>query len=466
MNKELSQKSLIHKNEKHYFILALIVSIISYIFLLVSIVGIGIFLGFTAFTMVLNGLMIAQIRINGVRLNSQQFPEVFEKVKELCTQMDIKKIPDVYVIESGGALNAFATKFFGKNMVVLYSDVFDLINSEDNDELSFIIAHELAHIKRNHVSKQLLILPAMWIPLLGEAYSRACEYTCDRIAANYIQNTEAAMNGLTMLAIGKSLFKKVNRSEYLHQISTEKGLYVWISEKISTHPPLPKRINEIQNYFSGSKYSVKTNYLKFVIIGMLLIIITVASFVVGNTGSNFGDVDDVFHFAKSLIGDVNSDENSLLMSEAVLEGDTAKVNELLNSGVDPNIQDIDGWTPLMWAAQDNNISMINLLIESGADPNLQDYYEETALLQAVYQDNKEAIKVLIDAGTEPNMANSTGWTPLMAASSNGNLESAKALLELGADPTLIDSNNYTAFLYAKKSGYSEIADLIKVYTKN
>ena len=53
-------------------------------------------------------------------------------------------VPEFYVIESAGALNAFATRFFQRNMVVLYSDVFNLINSVDNEELYFIIAHELA----------------------------------------------------------------------------------------------------------------------------------------------------------------------------------------------------------------------------------------------------------------------------------------------------------------------------------
>jgi Zn-dependent protease with chaperone function len=170
--------------------------------------------------------MLGRIRTNGVRLSVNQFPEVYEKVKELCSSMEIKNIPEIYVIESGGILNAFASKSFRKNIVILYSDIFDLINSENNDELSFIIAHELAHIKRRHVAKQLFILPAMWIPTLGNAYTRACEYTSDRIAAYYINNSEASMNALTILAIGKTLYYKVNREEYLKQIIMTKDYLI------------------------------------------------------------------------------------------------------------------------------------------------------------------------------------------------------------------------------------------------
>lgn len=102
-------------------------------------------------------------------------------------------------------------------MVVLTSTMFELIEQNAEDELTFVIAHELAHIKRRHISKQLIILPALWIPGLTQAYSRACEYTCDRYASYYTGNTEAANNCLTIIGIGKTLFQYVNREAYLKQ---------------------------------------------------------------------------------------------------------------------------------------------------------------------------------------------------------------------------------------------------------
>lgn len=454
-------KYLIHKNEKNYFILALIVSIIGYALLAFSIVGFIFILFFAGLSSFFHGLMMAQIRINGVRLNSNQFPEVFEKVKELCKAMEIPKVPDVYVIESGGALNAFATKFFGKNIVVLYSEVFDLINSEDSEELSFIIAHELAHIKRNHIIKQVLILPAMWIPLLGEAYSRACEYTCDRMAANYINNREAAMNGLTMLAIGKSLFKKVNHNEYMIQSTQEKGFFVWFAEKVSTHPPLPKRINEIQVFF-GDSSSIPFKSTKKVTWATVGVILTIFTF----TSIGFLYADRIKVAATSFLTDSLSGDETAAIVQAVLEGDIGKVKQQLESGINPDIQDIDGWTPLMWAAQDNNVDMVRLLITAGADPNMQDSYEETALIKAISQSNVEAIKALIEEGADLNLADSYGWTPLMSAATYGDIEVVRLLLEADANPNSKDEDNFTAFLHAKKAGYNDVADLIKQYEKN
>ncbi|WP_312831505.1 M48 family metallopeptidase [Sedimentibacter saalensis] len=455
MTKELSLKNLIHKDEKRYFSVALIVSIIIYVSLLFYLEGLGVLLLLTAIFLFSNGLMIARIRTNGVRLSANQFPEVYNKVVELCNSMEIQSIPEVYVIESGGILNAFAAKSFRKNIVILYSDIFDLINTENNDELSFIIAHELAHIKRRHVAKHLFILPAMWIPSLGNAYLRACEYTSDRIAAYYINNSEASMNALTILAIGKTLFNKVNRDEYLLQHSKNKGLLNKLAEKSSTHPSLPKRIYEIKNYFENNFNPIEKNFKKILSSSMIVLVVGIIAFIVIKYNNN------IMMAADNFLSDTLAEEDATAITEAVAESDVERVNELLNDGMYADVQDMDGWTPLMWAAQDGDVEIMNVLIQAGADPNMVDYYEETALIRAIYSQNVEAINLLLLSGADPNMADSSGWTPLMYAAANGVIEPVEALLNGGADPELKDANNFSAFLYAKKYGYNDIADLLK-----
>lgn len=455
MTKELSLKNLIHKDEKRYFSVALIVSIIIYVSLLFYLEGLGVLLLLTAISLFSNGLMIARIRTNGVRLSANQFPEVYNKVVELCNSMEIQSIPEVYVIESGGILNAFAAKSFRKNIVILYSDIFDLINTENNDELSFIIAHELAHIKRRHVAKHLFILPAMWIPSLGNAYLRACEYTSDRIAAYYINNSEASMNALTILAIGKTLFNKVNRDEYLLQHSKNKGLFNKLAEKSSTHPSLPKRIYEIKYYFENNFNPIEKNFKKILSSSMIVLVVGIIAFIVIKYNNN------IMMAADNFLSDTLAEEDATAITEAVAESDVERVNELLNDGMYADVQDMDGWTPLMWAAQDGDVEIMNVLIQAGADPNMVDYYEETALIRAIYSQNVEAINLLLLSGADPNMADSSGWTPLMYAAANGVIEPVEALLNGGADPELKDANNFSAFLYAKKYGYNDIADLLK-----
>jgi len=239
------REKLVTNKEKQYFIISLIISTLSYVGLVI--VGMPEIILIAIITPLISTfLSLGNVRLNGVKVNAYQFPKVYNKVVELCERMEMPKIPDIYVIESGGLLNAFASRFFGRNMVVLYSQVFELcLHDEEEEHLSFIIAHELAHVKRNHFIKNLLIIPAMWIPFFGNAYQRACEYTCDRFAVYYIQNIKFSVNSLTILAVGKKLYKFVNHEEYLNQSHKEKGLFVWVSEKFATHPPLPKRIKNI-----------------------------------------------------------------------------------------------------------------------------------------------------------------------------------------------------------------------------
>lgn len=258
-------KRLIHEKENSYFVLALIMSVISYIALIVSVVGIAYIVIGALITFFIHGLSIANIRSNGVKLSEHQFPKVYETVKQLSSSMGVAKIPEVFVVESAGFLNAFATKFFGRDFIVLYSDIFELVEEDRPEELNFIIAHELAHVKRKHVTKSMLILPALWMPFLGEAYSRACEYSCDRIATAFTGNAPAGVSALTVLAIGKKLSLKTDVSDYIANSQKEKGFFIWLSKALSTHPPIPLRISEIEDFarypqlfgYSSSSFEVK-----------------------------------------------------------------------------------------------------------------------------------------------------------------------------------------------------------------
>jgi Zn-dependent protease with chaperone function len=237
-------QQLVHPKEKTYFVISLIFSILVYVSLIFTIVGILYILGILLVSFFVHGLMIGNIKNNGVKLTEKQFPKIYARVVELCRRMEIPSVPEIYIMESGGALNAFASRFFGKNFVVLYSDIVELEYDNGSDELDFVIAHELAHIKRKHITKNMLILPALWTPL-GNAYSRACEFTCDRMAAAYTGKPENAVRGLTILAAGKKLYQNVDTSAYLSNYEQDQGFFTWLDHILSSHPPLPLRIKEI-----------------------------------------------------------------------------------------------------------------------------------------------------------------------------------------------------------------------------
>jgi Zn-dependent protease with chaperone function len=246
----------IHSKENTYFVLKLIFSIPIYGLIAWAIYGIattdapisqfvilityGIFIAIYIFFA--TGVMIGHIKGNGIRITKIQFPEIYNILEKQCEQLNME-IPPVYMLQNGGLLNAFATRFVGRNYVVIYSEIFDLAFEQGVDELSFIIAHELGHIKRNHISKRLWTFPSIIIPFLNSAYSRACEYTCDNIGKSL--SPKGAALGLLILASGKTVYKKVNVHEYLSSSQNEKGFWKWFAEKVSSHPNLPKRIENI-----------------------------------------------------------------------------------------------------------------------------------------------------------------------------------------------------------------------------
>jgi len=227
----------VDKKEKKYFILLVIVTVL----LLVPMVFLlPILLPLALFVLVAQGLLIGYVKGNGVRVSEQQFPEIYKVVVKQSEQLGLKEIPKVYIMESGGLLNAFATSFLGFNYVVLYSELVEVSFDKGRDVVEFVIGHELGHIKRNHINKRLWTFPAQLVPFLAQAYSRACEYTCDNIG--YSLNQKGAEQGILVLAAGPKLAKKMNAEVFYKQQYTETGFWVWLSEKLAYHPHLSKRV--------------------------------------------------------------------------------------------------------------------------------------------------------------------------------------------------------------------------------
>jgi Zn-dependent protease with chaperone function len=239
--------TLVSPKEKVYFALCVLVSIALYIVLAMIIVSgtpiAGAIVFYTILIVVgyfmLHGLMIGQIRGNGVRVSERQFPELMAMAKQHSRRLDME-VPDVFVLQSGGILNAFATRFLGRNFVVLYSDVLALATQKGEKAVSFVLGHELGHVKRRHMTRRALLYPAMLFPFLGSAYSRACEYTCDGIG-NALEPA-GSVDGLLVLAAGRDLYNQVDPKVYAEQRQTERGFFVRFAEILATHPNLTKRV--------------------------------------------------------------------------------------------------------------------------------------------------------------------------------------------------------------------------------
>jgi cytohesin len=123
----------------------------------------------------------------------------------------------------------------------------------------------------------------------------------------------------------------------------------------------------------------------------------------------------------------------------------AEVKRLITDcGINPNIQDVDGSTPLHVATQYGYPDVVELLLEYGADPYVKDNkYGWTPLHYAAWNGSVEVAKLLLEYGADPNVRNDDGWTPLHEASFHCDDVAARILIDHGADPTIKDNKGRT-----------------------
>ena len=190
-------------------------------------------------------IFLGFLRGGAIKVTPSQFPKLFEILKSHCQKLGMSSLPNMYIVQGNGILNAFAAKVLGNKIIILNSGVVELIDDNQYDVVSFIIGHELGHIKRGHVGfKNFFILPANLIAPLRLAYSRACEYTCDNIGYNLCP--AGAVNGMLFLACGAKLYKKVDTKELLLSFAANSG-GTGFAEIFSTHPLLIKRVRVLNN---------------------------------------------------------------------------------------------------------------------------------------------------------------------------------------------------------------------------
>jgi len=98
---------------------------------------------------------------------------------------------------------------------------------------------------------------------------------------------------------------------------------------------------------------------------------------------------------------------------AAATGDLDEVKRLvLDCGVDPNVKDKVGETPLHYAAERGHLDVVKLLLEHGADPNVQDNDGWTPLHYAAKKCHVDVARVLLDHGADLTIRDNKGRIPL------------------------------------------------------
>lgn len=179
-----------------------------------------------------------------------------------------------------------------------------------------------------------------------------------------------------------------------------------------------------------------------------------------------------------------SAEQKRELIDAVIASDITRINELLSQGVNPNVLDDTGRTPLHIAILAKNIEVLKVLLASPRiDPNagdrtgltplhyvafLQDPVDLTQSPESTRVQTREADsskmlilnKLLQHPKIDVNIIDSSGNTPLIFAVSSGNLTMVSLLINRGASIQSSTMNGTTPLHAACQEGHYKIVQFL------
>ena len=189
----------------------------------------------------INKKALATIHGSGILVSEEQFPEIQECVDTFASRLGIQKSISVYIVEES-IMNAAAVKYGKKNVILLTDRLIQgALESGEPRALSFVLAHELAHISLKHTG-----LFRSWMSGHMKLLGRLDEYSADAVAAALVEEKTIAYNGLLMLTIGYALLPYVDAESVVQQaeeVANDK--YSKRAEKTLTHPLLLNRLYKI-----------------------------------------------------------------------------------------------------------------------------------------------------------------------------------------------------------------------------
>jgi ankyrin repeat protein len=149
------------------------------------------------------------------------------------------------------------------------------------------------------------------------------------------------------------------------------------------------------------------------------------------------------------------------VADAVMRGDRAAVQKLVEQHADVNAPQADGATGLHWAVFRSDRDMVDLLIRAGANAKAANREGSTPLWLASVNGDTAIIEVLIKGGADPNEKLPLGRSPLMAASRTGNVAAMKVLLDHGAEVNAKeDLRGTTPLMWAADEGHAPAIQLL------
>jgi Ankyrin repeats (3 copies) len=127
------------------------------------------------------------------------------------------------------------------------------------------------------------------------------------------------------------------------------------------------------------------------------------------------------------------------------------------SSVDP--RGLQGLSPLHSAANRGDLEMVQVLLDYGIDVNVGNEFGSTPLALGDFKD-PGVVRLLLDNGADPNARTQDRTTQLHRASRSGRIEIARILVEHGASVKVKDGQGRTPLEVASRMRHDEIVELL------
>lgn len=193
-------------------------------------------------------------------ITPQQTPEL-AAVLQKCVRR-LQPGPVVAFVAPSPLLNAYTFGLENPKDVVLYSA---LLKVMDEDELSFILGHELGHVALGHTWLNSLIGGMAGVPTTSTVsailtlvflwWNRTCELSADRAGLLACGSPEKAITALIKLVAGREGATRAGLELAYRKIDAEDDTWLGgLNEAFGTHPMLIRRINDIRKYAQSAEY--------------------------------------------------------------------------------------------------------------------------------------------------------------------------------------------------------------------
>ncbi|ELY78751.1 ankyrin repeat domain-containing protein [Natrinema pallidum] len=153
------------------------------------------------------------------------------------------------------------------------------------------------------------------------------------------------------------------------------------------------------------------------------------------------------------------------IENAIIQGERGTFDDLIDDA-DLTHRANNGNTLLHEAAGSGRPDIARELIDRGIDLDVQNDGGLTPLLTALEVENYDTAKVLLEEGANPNVFDNNGRCALSMAVTRGQRgDKLKMLLEHGADPTASDQSGESVLEWLRRIGKTDVAELMVSYAE-